>query len=82
VQRDNNYTVSVGLDHVTVTKNNQRPRVARILARDPHPEAGLQVLFLDRLVCPPGGLPLNPEWSASGCISTILTGPADTATTA
>ena len=82
MQRDHNYTVSVGLDHVTVTKNNQRPRVAKILARDTHPATGLQVLFLDRLVCPPGGMHLNPEWSASGCISTILTGPLEASTTA
>lgn len=79
MQRDNDYTVSVGQDHVTVTKRNQRPRVAKILDREFHSEAGLQVIFLDRLVCPPGGMHLNPEWSVSGCISSILLGPDDTA---
>lgn len=73
--RDNNYVVSVGHDHVTVTKKYNRALVAKILEREIRPEQGLQVLYLDRLVCPTGDIDLNEHWSATGCVSSILTGP-------
>lgn len=68
---DRTYTVTVGADCVTLRKKGESTlRVGQILGREVHD--GHELVYVDRLLVPPGDITLNGDWSASGCVSTIL----------
>lgn len=70
--RDDSYTVTVGQSEVTLRKRGQSTlRSAHILGEDQ--QAGKRIIYLDRLLLPPGNVDLGDGWSASGCVSSILT---------
>lgn len=71
-QRDDGYTVTIGQSDVSLRKRGQsNVRCARILGDEMHD--GIRTLYLDRLLLPAGNVNLGEGWSASGCVSTILT---------
>lgn len=75
MQPDRTYTVTVGAQSVTLRRKGESSlRVANILGREV--QDGQELIYLDRLVVPPGDISLGNEWSASGCVSTILMRPA------
>lgn len=72
MQRDHKYDLTVGDTAVSIRKRgSSRIRTAQILGAKDYPD-GSTTIWLDRLVCK-DGMELNPEWSASGVISTALT---------
>lgn len=72
---DGRYTVTVGQGEVALrTRGQSAIRTGRILGEEI--EDGRRVVYVDRLLLPAGTWDLNDGWQASGCISTILVGPA------
>jgi len=71
---ESKYSVTVGQGQATIRKRGESQlRTGQILGREV--QDGLQVIYLDRLLLPPGETELRDGWTATGCISTILTGP-------
>lgn len=65
------YDVQIGAECVSLRrKGESRVRVGTILGREV--VAGQEVVYVDRLLLSPGDHSLNAEWSARGCVSTIL----------
>ena len=71
------YSVTVGQTQVTVRKRGESAlRVGTILGTEV--QDGRQVIYVDRMLVPPGHVAMRDGWAAKGCISTILIGPEPT----
>lgn len=69
---EDRYHVHIGTDCVTIRKKGEsRLRVGTILGRESNESS--EQIYVDRLLLSPGTKRLTTEWSASGCVSTILT---------
>ena len=66
------YQLTIGTECVTLRKRGEsRLRVGNLLAREV--TDGVEFVYVDRLLVAPGSVDLSDGWTASGCISTILT---------
>lgn len=67
-----NYDVTVGQTHVTLRKRGQSEMRTGVLLGSRVIDGHLYC-YVDRLLLAPGEHTLTEEWSAEGCVSTILT---------
>lgn len=67
-----NYDVTVGQTHITLRKRGQSEIRTGVLLGSRVIDGQLYC-YADRLLLAPGEHTLTEEWSAEGCVSTILT---------
>lgn len=69
--QQNEYSIEIGAECATVRRRGTTAtRVGVILGQEIGD--GVELIYLDRLVLPPGDIQIDDNWSARGCISTIL----------